>query len=60
MNNSMNVNMNLNNSQNNCVTLYDCFMYNKKQIVLHGKIKIIAICVNNCMIIYIHLIYIQV
>ena len=30
MNNSMNVNMNLNNSQNNCVTLYDCFMYNQK------------------------------
>jgi len=40
MNNSMNMNMNnMNNSQNNCVTLYDCFMYNQKTECFTGENK---------------------
>jgi len=40
MNNSMNMNMNnMNNSQNNCVTLYDCFIYNQKTECFTGENK---------------------
>ena len=49
----------INSIQNNCVSLYDCFMYNQKADYFKGNKKFYCNNCNQYMILYIYLKYFQ-